>query len=46
MQAQTKLCINFSKIDRVHFPAVNECSPNPCVAPKPRIKMSFSLLST
>ena len=39
MQVQTKLCINFSKVDRVHFPAVNECSPNPCAAPKPRTKI-------
>ena len=28
------------------FSAVNECSPNPYIGPKPRIKMSFPLLST
>ena len=29
----------------VSFSAVNECPPNPCVGPFPKIKMSFPLLS-
>ena len=45
MQTQRKFRINFSKINRIHFSADNECSPNPCVGPFSQIKMSFPLLS-
>ena len=43
MQAQTKLFLVIVKLIEYIFSAVNECSPNPCVVPLPRIKIYFPL---
>ena len=45
MQAYTKFLLCYCKIIRIHFFAVNEFSPNPCVGPLPNTNMSFPLLS-